>query len=194
MTLALFNSGMLPLKLLAVLGGITLGVVATGWLVKLLAKALAFQKVSPFLLRLCRILGGLAVGLLVWSSVFNGEGFLGFGGGGSGLSGQGGGTGTANSDRTEKGPSDQGTPKPEHTLRIHMRGGAEPEKDQRFYVIEGEIEPRTWQDLEPILADRKRNSNFEVIAIIISKGSVDEHNPAVEQLKDWAKKNGVAVK
>jgi hypothetical protein len=39
-----------------------------------------------------------------------------------------------------------------------------------------------------------KNSNLKIIEIVISKKSVDEDNPAVKKLKNWAEENGVAVK
>jgi hypothetical protein len=185
--IGLFNPSMLILKFLAVVGGFTVGAVATGWLAKGLAKMMAFQKVSPFLLRGSRLLGGLAVGFVVWA---------GLGGGGDGWwpFGQGGGAGTSGSGGTSapKDSADQVPTITEQTVRVLMRGGAQAENDQRFYILEAEP-PRTWQDLEPILAERNKNSNLKVIEIVIGKDSVDEENPAVKKLKAWATKNGVKV-
>jgi hypothetical protein len=181
------DPGTLALKVLAVVGAFTVGAVVTGWLAKLLAKMMGFQTVYPFLLRWSRLLGGLAIGLVVWSGI---------GGGGNGWwpFGQGGGAGNSGSGEASgpKPPSNQGPTNPEQTLRVQMRGGAEPEKDDKFYVIEGE-KPRTWEDLESVLKERKKNSNLKIIEIVISKRSVDEDNPAVKKLKNWAKENGVAV-
>jgi hypothetical protein len=187
------DPGVLALKLLAVLGGVTLGVVGTGWLVKIMAKMLAFQKVSPLLLRLSRLLGGLTVGLVVWS-VFNAGGFLGLGGSGWGPAGQGGGAGPsgAGQNARQQTKGEEATT-PEQRLRIHMLGGALAQENQRFYVLE-EDAPRTWSELETVLTQRLENSNFKIIEIVIGKGSVDKENPAVKKLEEWAEKNGVAVK
>ncbi len=186
------DPGILALKLLAVLGGITLGVVGTGWLVKIMAKMLAFQNASPLLLRLSRLLGGLTVGLVVWS-VFNAGGFLGLGGSGWGPAGKGGTAGSsgAGQNARQQTKGEEATT-PEQRLRIHMLGGAEPQENQRFYVLE-EDAPRTWLELETVLAERLENSKFKIIEIVIGKASVDEENPAVKKLKEWAKNNGVAV-
>ncbi len=183
------DPSMLALKVLAVVGGFTVGAVGTGWLAKGLAKMMAFQRVSPFLLRGSRLLGGLALGFVVWSGLGgSGTGWWPFGqGGGSGSSANG------QKPNTNHQEVEGRSLAPEETLRIYMQGGKETEQDQRFYKVEKE-EPRTWEDLEPILADRNQNSKLKVIEIVIGNGSVDEQSEAVHELEAWASRNGVAVK
>src|SRR5207253_1030260 len=145
----------------------------------------------------CRILGGLIVGLVVAAWVFNlgGTGGIGGSGGGWWPFGQSSGSGTPNvvGSGDSKAPSQ---PKPDPnatTFRVRMRGGLEAEKDQRFYITETD-EPLTWTELEKVLAERKKADPSLVIEIVISKGSVDEQSEAVQELKNWAKKNDVAIK
>jgi len=195
--IGMLDIGTLALRILAVLGGVLVGGLGTGWLVKVLAKTVAFKNLPTPLLRASRILGGLLVGLIVAAWVFNlgGTGGIGGSGGGWWPFGQSGGSGTSDA-RSEGGASTPSQPKPEPSskaLRIHMLGGQDAEKDQRFYQIEGD-QPRTWTELEKILAERKKNDPSLIIEIVIAKGSVDEQSEAVQQLKNWAKKNSVAVK
>ena len=74
-----------------------------------------------------------------------------------------------------------------------MRGGLEAEKDQRFYVIDGES-PLTWMELEKMLGEKRRDNQLLVIGIVIGRKSVDEQNQAVQKLKSWANENSIAVK
>jgi hypothetical protein len=194
---ALLDVGMLAVRILAVLGGVLVGGFGTGWLVKVLAKTVAFKNLPTPLLRASRILGGLVVGLIVAAWVFNlgGTGGIGGSGGGWWPFGQAGGSGTSDA-RSQDGAAATSQPKPEpasKALRIRMLGGQDAEKDQRFYQIEGD-QSRTWTELEKILVERKKNDPSLVLEIVIAKGSVDEQSEAVQTLKNWAKKNSVAVK
>src|SRR5438876_58726 len=82
--------GMQLLKLLAVVGGVTVGVFGTGWLVQLVCKLTLQRKAPQPVLRVLRGLGGLALGLAVWLWVFGHGGAGGFGGTGFSLFGGGG--------------------------------------------------------------------------------------------------------
>jgi hypothetical protein len=126
--------------------------------------------------------------------VFNLGGTGGIGGSGGGLRLFGGsGTSSQSGSGDSKAPA-QPEPDPNaKTFRVLMRGGLEAEKDQRFYLIEGD-QPLTWTELEMVLAERKKTDSSLVIEIVISKGSVDEQSEAVQELKNWAKKNEVAIK
>lgn len=194
---AILDVATLVVRLLAVVGGVAAGGLITGWLVKGLVKSLAFKSTPNSLLRISRVLGGLIVGLVVAAWVFNlgGTGGIGGSGGGWWPFGQAGGSGTSN----VSGSGDSKTPpqpKPDpnaKTLRIRMRGGLEAEKDQRFYLIE-EDQPLTWTELEKVLAEKQKDNQPLVIAVVIAKKSVDEQNQAVQVLKNWAKENSVAVK
>jgi hypothetical protein len=194
---AMLDVATMTVRILAVVGAVAVGGLGTGWLVKALVKALAFKSAPNSLLRISRMLGGLIVGLLVAAWVFNlgGTGGIGGSGGGWWPFGQAGGSGTSNvSGSGDSKTPPQPTVDPNaKTLRITMRGGREAEKDQRFYLIEGD-QPLTWVELEKVLADKRKDNQSLVIAIVIGKKSVDEQSPAVQILKNWAKENSIAVK
>ena len=194
---AILDVATLAVRILAVAGAVAVGGIGTGWLAKLIIKGVSFKSPPQALLRISRVLGGLIFGLLIAAWVFNlgGTGGIGGSGGGWWPFGQAGGSGTSNAS----GPADSKTPaqpKPDPnatTFRVRMRGGLEAEKDQRLYQVEGE-EPRTWRELEKVLEERKKTDPSFVVEIVISKGSVDEQSEEVQELKNWAKKNDVAVK
>jgi hypothetical protein len=194
---AMLDIGMLAVRILAVVGGVAVGGYGTGWLIKILAKSLVFKQPPAALLRISRVLGALVVGLIVAAWVFNLGGTRGIGGSGGGWwpFGQSGGAGTTNAGEPEKTPAatPSKTESAAKTLRIHMLGGSQAEKDSRFYQIEDD-QPRTWAELEKLLTGRKKNDTSFVIEIVITKTSVDEQSEAVHELKNWAKKNSVAVK
>ena len=194
---AMLDIGTLAVRSLAVVGAVAVGGLGTGWLVKALAKGIAFKNVPTPLLRTCRVLGGLIVGLVVAAWVFNlgGTGGIGGSGGGWWPFGQSSGSGTPNvvGSGDSKAPSQ---PKPDPnatTFHVRMRSGLEAEKDQRFYITETD-EPLTWAELEKVLAEKHKDNQSLVIEIVIGKKSVDEQSPAVQILKNWAKENSVAVK
>jgi hypothetical protein len=195
---AMLDVATLALRILAVVGGVAVGGLGTGWLVKVLTRPVTVKKLPTPLLRVSRILGGLVVGLIVAAWVFNLSGTGGIGGSGGGWwpFGQSGGAGTTNpsnfSDST-KAPIQPQISSEAKTLRILMRGGNEAQEDQRFYAIEGES-PLNWNELEKVLAQKRKESPSLVISIVIGKKSIDEQNPAVEILKNWAKQNSVAVR
>jgi hypothetical protein len=56
-----------PVKLLASVGGATVGALAIGWLVRLIAKVVFVQQIPPTVLNIVRAIAGVASGLLVWS-------------------------------------------------------------------------------------------------------------------------------
>jgi hypothetical protein len=194
---AMPDVGMLAVRVLAVVGAVAVGGYGTGWLVKGLAKGIALRSAPPSLLRISRVLGGVIVGLVVAAWVFNlgGTGGIGGSGGGWWPFGQAGGSGTSNvSGSTDsKTPSQPKLDPNAKIFRIHMRGGMEAEKDQRFYLIEGD-QPLTWTELEKVLAEKRKDNQSLVIGIVIGKKSVDEQSQAVQILKNWAKENSVAVK
>jgi hypothetical protein len=187
----------LVVRILAVAGAVAVGGIGTGWLAKLIVKGVSFRNPPAALVRISRVLGGLIFGLLIAAWVFNlgGTGGIGGSGGGWWPFGQPGGLGTSNAS----GPADSKTPAQPKVnpnapiLRIQMRGGSEAQKDQRFYTIDEEP-PLTWPELEKALKERRQQEPSLVIGIVIGKKSVDEGNPAVEILKNWAKENKVAVK
>jgi hypothetical protein len=194
---AMLDIGMLAVRILAVVGAVAVGGYGTGWLVKVLSKTLAFKQLPAPLMRASRILGALVIGLIVAAWVFNlgGTGGIGGSGGGWWPFGQSGGSGSSSASSQNGAPSpSQAKAEPgSQALRIHMRGGREAEENQRFYEIEGEP-PRTWAELEKILVERIKNNPDLVIEIVIDRGSVAEQSEPVQELKNWAKKNSVAVK
>src|SRR4051794_7417814 len=98
--------GLFLVKVLAVIGGAAVGAFAFPRFSGLLVRFVTRQKLPPRVAAAFRVLGGLAVGLLVWTWVFSvgGEGGMGGSGGGWWPFGQGGGKGTVAEKPAESAP------------------------------------------------------------------------------------------
>ena len=187
--------GLPLLKVLAVIGGLAAGAFGTGWIVQLICKLTVRRKPPSSVLRVLRGLGGLTLGVAVWLWVF-GPGGGGFGGSGFGLFG--GGSGKGNGSETEgDGSSEKKGPQPgkEHAenrdvLRIVMLGGDRVAAG-RFYVIEGEKQPRTLDEIEQAI--KQRRPPVQGIEIVIYLNSVADASPAVTRLDRRAKDLGLTV-
>lgn len=202
-TFAMIDLGMQILKLLAVVGGVALGAFLGGLLAKMAARG-AFQGKAPRLAVLAlRVLGGATLGFLVWLWV---AGSGGWGPGGGGLFGFGGagtekGSGTISTSQdtvstalppTKKTPESERLPE---TLRVEMLGGRRV-KEERFYLLEGEKEPRTFTILRQTLAARKKQLDkrpLKGIEIVVYDNSVAKDHPAVRDLEKWARDNDLEV-
>src|SRR5438132_140070 len=84
--------------ILSLVGGFVLGGLTTGLVVRLIVVATTGQKMPRWVLYLIRVLGGLAVALILFQIMGGGGGGGGFGGPGG--AGDGTGTGTADKDST----------------------------------------------------------------------------------------------
>ncbi|HLJ95769.1 MAG TPA: hypothetical protein VKU02_21515 [Gemmataceae bacterium] len=203
----MLDLGMQILKGLAVVGGAAVGWLGCGFLLRLIVW-LSLQRSTPRkVLVPIRALGGLTLGLAVWVWAFA-SGGRGPGLGGWFGSGQTG--GPSASAPTEPGPTSTPATQPEtarppvpepplaqasDTLRIEILGGARV-KDERFYLLEGEKEPRTLTELRKIIQARRQEPDkppLRGIVILIYAASVARDHPAVKTLVKWAEGNGLSV-
>ena len=205
----MLDLGMQILKGLAVAGGAAVGWLGSGLLLRLLVRLSLQRSVPRKLLLPVRVLGGLALGLAVWVWAFSSGGigpglggWFGFGQQGSG----------ASRDKTEPGPNREATaerdtaspqrsaPEAQPTaeqeaLRIEILGGARV-KDERFYLLEGEQEPRTLTGIRKAIQARRQEPNkppLKGIVILIYGSSVARDHPAVKNLVSWAEENRLSV-
>jgi hypothetical protein len=202
----MLDLGMQLLKLLAVIGGATVGGLLSGWLFRLVVR-LAFRRTVPRpALLLIQFLGAVTLGLFVWYWVVGSGGwgpgggvFLGHGGGTPGTVGEA--KGKAEAPKP-KAPADEAakakaaapgvTAGPE-VLRIEMLGGQRV-KEGRFYLPEGQQAPQTLAELRQAVAARqKQGPALKGIEIIIYEDSVARDHPAVRDLEKWARENDLAV-
>jgi hypothetical protein len=204
--LGMVDLGMLFLKLLAVAGGGVLGGAGAGFAVGKMTKLTVRMQAPRTLVFGSRIAGCVAAGLGVWLWAFGSGGSgLGFGSGGLGA---GGGkyigydpvpekeNKSSDQQPEQKAPTPvgQGEAVATRPARIEMLGGSRVQQD-RFYVIDEQLPPRTLAEIRQLLLDRKNQEKdpIKAIDIVIYEDSVDKDHPAVRDLQQWAHLNGLQV-
>lgn len=183
--------------ILATAGGFLIGYVLVavfGWCFD----KYVLKRQSPVLLhRICRLLGGLILAILVAMMVFSG-------GGGSG-NGTGDGTGdgkaSPNSGTIEpKTKPDPSLPplKPmktsEERVGITVLGGPDVQ-DNKFYLIDDDTTPRTFAEVKMVLG-RKKETEAKPFGLEIrfpNRNALPKDHRAVTQLEQWALNSGLAV-
>jgi hypothetical protein len=181
-------------KALAVVGAAAIGALLVGALVRRLGRWLIFRDVPRPVLLLFRGLGGVAAGLAAWVMVSSPGGSGLFGGGGTVFGGKG--TGSDVGKQTpEPAVNEPGTSLPlisrAPAVRIIMLGGARV-SGQRFYLIEGQKEPRTVEELKTILKEQQK-AGVRNIELVIYENSVARNHPAVKSLEKWAEQNNFTI-
>jgi hypothetical protein len=81
------------------------------------------------------------------------------------------------------------------SLRIEILGGARV-KDERFYLLEGENDPRTLTEIRKAIHARRQAQDktpLKGIVIMVYGSSVARDHPAVKTLVKWAEGNGLSV-
>ncbi len=190
------------LNLLAVAGGFLIGHIVTGVVAWALDRWITGGKTPQGVHRVARMLGGVAVALLVALMLF-GRGGYGTGEGPSGGGpdskdeGPGGGSPTQPTDRDVR-PDLPPLPKdatpPDQRVRVTLLGGADV-KDEKFYLIGADPTPRAFADVTAAVNAKKAETNKPVgIEIRFDpKNTLAENHPAVLRVINWARANDVAV-
>jgi len=141
------------------------------------------------MLRVIRLLGAAASGLIVGMIVFSGSGGFGLGGGfGPGE----GGTGQVSPQSMASGT---GEPKPTGggSLRISLLGGSRVQ-GAAFYRLDGESKARTLAELQRHLRELKEKGWAPTkLELRIYDDSVAKDHPAVGDLVAWAMLTGIGV-
>jgi hypothetical protein len=183
---------------LAVAGGFLLGWVLAAVAGLLLDRWLFRRRTPPVAHKMLRLVGGVAVAVLVALIVFgHGQGWTLFGGG---LDGSANGTGPTTPTTPAETKSEADTlskaapPKPAadaapagERIRVTMLGGADV-KDQRFYLVEDDPTPRTLAEVKAAVL-RKKESTPKKLAVEIrfaAQNTLPQTHPAVLQLANWA--------
>jgi hypothetical protein len=185
-------------KILSVIGGAAIGALAVGFAARRLGKWVGMRDARAPALNALRVLGAVAGGWVVWLVVF-GPGSGPFGGGGGsffGSHGQGEGsgkTGASSAVATAKSASPQTFVAPRHAaLRITILGGARV-ANERFYLVEGEKEPRTLAELKTVLKEQQQKAGVMAVELLIYENSVARNHPAVKELEQWAQQSDLTV-
>jgi hypothetical protein len=200
--------GRMVVNVLAVAGGAFLGGLLTGVTVQLMVRGLTLSRVPRWILWTLRVLGGVAVGLLVYTLLFHaggggGGGVWGFGSAGSGQDHAGAGDGTAATGKETAPPPETGrengstAPARTGTLRVEVLGlwQGKPITDGRVYRIEGEEERHNLTEIERLIDERKQGPPpLREIDVVITRTSPAQDKPLVQDLVSWAQRNGLGVR
>jgi len=172
---------------LAVLGAFFLGAVIFGAATNFVTRSLFGKTLPAALLRLVRVLGGLAIGLAVGVLVFSGTGGWGLGGGSAG-------SGSDTVQPALKPPAPTELPAPAITrLGVTLLGGARVQ-GQAFYMVDGEPTARTIAGMRERLTLPPQSVDAPpLLTLRIYEDSVAQDHPAVIELEAWARQNGWRV-
>ncbi|MBX3398049.1 MAG: hypothetical protein KF873_04860 [Gemmataceae bacterium] len=173
---------------LATVGAFLVGYVLVALLGWLFDKYLLKRKSPELLHRVCRLLGGLILAILVAMMLFGG-------GGGSGDgTGDGAGTGTAspgpasNAESTDpKAVAAKVAPPVEVRVRVLVLGGTDV-KDQKFYVVDDDPAPLAFADAKSAI-QRKKDATAKSVGLEIRfpvQNALPRDHPAIAQLARWA--------
>jgi hypothetical protein len=202
----MLDLGMQILKWLAVIGGAAVGGWGGGLLFRLLVRLSVHRSVPSKVVMPVRILGAVALGLAVWIWAFS-SGGTGPGAGGWFGSGTG---GQLSETNKESGPRSEPAVEPkadvperaspqshpgQDTLRIEILGGARVQQE-RFYLLEGENQPRTLPEVRKFIQARQQEKDkrpLKGIVILVYGSSVARDHPAVKNLVKWAEEHHLSV-
>jgi hypothetical protein len=193
----MFDVAMLGLKLLALVGGFSIGAVFSGLVLRLMSRLVMVRTVPRLVTRLVQGVGGGTLGMAVW--------IWAFGSGGSGL----GGSGDLRSSGVElpsSGLERQGSkvesatatsePSPAATnLRVELLGGPRVH-NERFYLVDGDSRPCSLAEVRErirTLMNSQDRKPLKAVELVIYEDSVAQDHPAVEDLAKWARRQDLSV-
>jgi hypothetical protein len=188
----------LAIKFLAVGGGFLFGYVVGLIVARALNRWVFASKASEALKKLCALISGVLFAILVAIVVF--------GEGGGGLFGSGKGTGDSSAppsakdkDKTKteppepkeppkKPPEKLKPPDPKPTpgdLRVSILSGTDV-KDGRFYQIEGDAAPKSFDEFRDAILARRKEAKAELTIVFrFQSEPLSENHPAVRRAVSW---------
>jgi len=185
------NLGDWLMRGLAVVGAAALGGFGAGLILQLSARLTTTRPAPRPVLRLVRILGAIACGLLVATLLFHA------GGPGGGGSGTGGGKDSAKGEYVANLAKDAAPPKEraksdmpanQSELRIVVLART----DGRNYRVEGDPHARTLDEVEALVKERRaQQPPLRNLVIVVYQDSPSHDHPIVEKLKELAKSSGL---
>jgi hypothetical protein len=202
--------GRMVVNVLAVAGGAFLGGLLTGVAVQLMVRGMTMSRVPRWLLWALRVLGGVAVGLVVYTLLFRGGAGggpgSGWGFGSPGTGGQdhaGAGEGTPATGKETSPPAEtareNGSTAPARAgpLRVEVLGlwQGKPITDGRVYRVEGEEERHSLAEMERLIEERRQATPpLREIDVVLTPTSPAEDKPLIQDLVSWARRDGLSVR
>lgn len=185
------------IKALAVGGGFLVGYFAGGCVAWALDRWVFAGKAPAQLKRVCALLAGIALAIVVALIVFGSGGGGLFGAGGSGDA-----KGVAGDDKGKEkqvpvAPKEEPKappkvePKPDvkptpGDVRVAILGGADV-SDGKFYVLDTDPTPRTLDGLKKVIADRPKDKSEVVLVFRFAKEPLSDSHPEMKRLSAWVK-------
>jgi len=179
----------LVLRGAAAVGGGVFGWFLAGPACRLLVRAAFHQPVPAMVVLPARCAGAAALACLIFYYLplgFGGGAGWGFGPGPG--AGPGGGSGTSAKNDENKNPAANGndsSPKRE-VLNVELIGGDRYKDDNKFYLLRREQPPITLKEVAKYFEE---NEGRLEVHIILTRDSVSESHPAVQQLRNLADKH-----
>jgi hypothetical protein len=196
----------LAVRIFAALAGAFVGWLLSAAVVRLLVR-LAFHRPTPrWVLLLCRIVGAVLIGLLVYYYLHpGGSGGWGLGGGGLGLGGGGSGPGKSGTGvtatvrtATEKTTTEKiGTARSTEkttlpdTLRVEMLGGPRYKGEMRYYQLEGKEPAQTLEEVEEYL--KKNKGRYRRVEIVLYPDSIASEHPEIARFRQLVERYGLLL-
>ena len=185
------NLGDWLMRGLAVVGAAALGGFGSGLILQLSARLTTTRPAPRPAVRLVRILGAIACGLLVAFALFHA------GGPGGGGSGEGGGKDAGkgpydtsagkDSPPAKEKPKDSPSPNPKSIQIVVV-----PSTNGRYYRIDDQSAAHTFEEVKDIIASRRALATpLEKVVIVVYEDSPDQGTPIVQQLKTLVQDNGL---
>ncbi len=191
------------IKCLAVGGGFLVGYFAGSVLAWALDRWVFAHKAPVQLKKLCSMLCGLVLAIVVALIVFGDGGGGLFGGGGA--PGDGKGTpATENKDKQQPAPSvppqedpklvlpkiEPKPPDPKPTpgdVRVAILSGSDV-RDGKFYVLDNETTAKTFNELKKAITDRRTSTKTELTLVFrFAKDPLSDSHPEMKRLSAWVK-------
>jgi hypothetical protein len=179
-------------NVLATAGGAVVGAAGTAMLCVVLFRLLHVRKIPRKPVALLSILGGIAVGWVVWLWVHSSPGYGPGPGGGVFV-----GTGTdKGSGPTTRDTATSTRKEPVDTLRVAIVRSRDYEPDsKRYYLIEGKPPARNLAETLQALKDKQQlNPMLKTVEVVIYQDSIAEALGQVTDLQEAARPVGLTVK
>jgi hypothetical protein len=187
----------------AVAGGFLAGYLLTWFVARLLDRWLTGNKSPEQLHRAARIIGGIALAILIAMFVF-GSGGGGNGDGSGGTPGDdktgttgGGGTPTVPTSNDPKSPLKTPTENPappEQRVRVTLLGGDDV-REEKFYLVDDDAQPKAFGEVVAAV-NAKKDATQKPVGVEIrfaARNAPAQDHAAVLRLARWAQANGVTV-
>jgi hypothetical protein len=196
------NVGRIIVGLMAVAGAFLIGSILTWMILGGVAKFFLRRAFPTGLMKICRVIGGVVVAIVVASFVF-GDGGFGWGPGDAQKGDLGKGEEKKKEEPKKIDPNkekkedplknkDKEGP-PEESVKVTILGGSA--TDEKFYLFQNERTPRTLFEIRSLILEQREKSvrPLKMVEIYVYQNSADRNGPVVRNLEKWARETNFGV-